>query len=47
MKNLRDTKRLNMIEQQIRTWDVLDERILDLYHQVEREDFVVDTAHRN
>ena len=29
-----------MIEQQIRTWEVLDPVVLDLLHQVPREDFV-------
>lgn len=32
--------RFNMIEQQIRPWDVLDLEILDLLAQVKREDFV-------
>jgi protein-L-isoaspartate(D-aspartate) O-methyltransferase len=32
--------RYNMIEQQIRTWDVLDQRILDLVARVPREHFV-------
>jgi protein-L-isoaspartate(D-aspartate) O-methyltransferase len=32
--------RFNMIEQQIRTWDVLDQRVLDLLATVPREDFV-------
>jgi protein-L-isoaspartate(D-aspartate) O-methyltransferase len=32
--------RLNMIEQQIRTWDVLDVRVLDLLSAVRREEFV-------
>jgi protein-L-isoaspartate(D-aspartate) O-methyltransferase len=32
--------RFNMIEQQIRPWDVLELRILDLLSQVRREDFV-------
>ena len=32
--------RLNMIEQQIRTWEVLDQNVLDLIAQVHREDFV-------
>jgi protein-L-isoaspartate(D-aspartate) O-methyltransferase len=32
--------RFNMIEQQIRTWDVLDPRVLDLLSAVKREDFV-------
>jgi protein-L-isoaspartate(D-aspartate) O-methyltransferase len=34
--------RFNMIEQQIRTWEVLDQRVLDLLFQVRREDFVPD-----
>jgi protein-L-isoaspartate(D-aspartate) O-methyltransferase len=37
--------RYNMIEQQIRTWEVLDQRVLDLLHVVRREDFVP-TAYR-
>ncbi len=32
--------RFNMIEQQIRTWDVLDTDVLDLLHVVKRENFV-------
>jgi protein-L-isoaspartate(D-aspartate) O-methyltransferase len=32
--------RFNMIEQQIRTWEVLDPVVLDLLHRVPREDFV-------
>ncbi len=32
--------RHNMVEQQIRTWDVFDERVLDLMLEVPREDFV-------
>ncbi len=32
--------RFNMVEQQIRTWDVLDQRVLDLLFAVRREDFV-------
>lgn len=32
--------RFNMVEQQIRTWDVLDTQILDLLFQVRREEFV-------
>lgn len=32
--------RLNMIEQQIRTWEVLDQNILDLIAKVHREDFI-------
>ncbi len=37
--------RFNMVEQQIRTWDVLDQNILDLLFSVKREDFVP-PAHR-
>ena len=32
--------RFNMIEQQIRTWEVLDQDVLDLLFHVKREDFV-------
>ena len=32
--------RFNMIEQQIRPWDVLDAHVLDLLAAVRREDFV-------
>ena len=32
--------RFNMIEQQIRTWEVLDQRVLDLVQQIHREDFI-------
>src|SRR3954463_5288345 len=32
--------RTNMVEQQIRTWDVLDQDILDLLYLVPREEFV-------
>jgi len=32
--------RFNMVEQQIRTWDVLDTQILDLLFAVKREEFV-------
>ena len=38
--------RFNMIEQQIRTWEVLDPAVLDLLFQVKREDFVPE-AHRS
>ena len=37
--------RFNMIEQQIRTWEVLDPEVLDLLFRVKREDFVP-PAHR-
>lgn len=32
--------RFNMVEQQIRTWEVLDQNILDLLFRLHREDFV-------
>ena len=32
--------RFNMVEQQIRTWEVLDQRVLDLLLRVRREDYV-------
>lgn len=32
--------RFNMVEQQIRPWEVLDQTILDLLFQIKREDFV-------
>lgn len=32
--------RFNMVEQQIRTWEVLDQDVLDLLFSVRREDFV-------
>jgi protein-L-isoaspartate(D-aspartate) O-methyltransferase len=32
--------RFNMIEQQIRTWEVLDQRVLDILFKVRREEFV-------
>jgi len=32
--------RFNMVEQQIRTWEVLDQSVLDLLFTVKREDFV-------
>lgn len=38
--------RFNMIEQQIRPWDVLDQQVLDLLFVVKREDFVP-AAYRN
>lgn len=37
--------RINMVEQQIRTWDVLDQHVLDLLLELRREDFVPE-AHR-
>ena len=38
--------RYNMVEQQIRPWDVLDQDVLDLLFKVRREDFVPE-PHRN
>jgi protein-L-isoaspartate(D-aspartate) O-methyltransferase len=38
--------RHNMVEQQIRTWEVLDQDVLDLLYAVPREDFVP-PAYRN
>jgi protein-L-isoaspartate(D-aspartate) O-methyltransferase len=38
--------RFNMIEQQIRTWEVLDPAVLDLLFEVKREEFVPE-AHRS
>ena len=32
--------RFNMVEQQVRTWDVLDQHVLDLLFEVKREEFV-------
>ena len=38
--------RYNMVEQQIRTWDVLDQNVLDLLFSVRREDYVL-PSHRS
>jgi protein-L-isoaspartate(D-aspartate) O-methyltransferase len=38
--------RQNMIEQQIRPWDVLDQQTLDLFHTIHREDFVPEQFRR-
>ncbi|MDE2157808.1 MAG: protein-L-isoaspartate O-methyltransferase, partial [Burkholderiales bacterium] len=35
-----ETARFNMIEQQIRPWEVLDPAVLELLGNVRREDFV-------
>lgn len=32
--------RFNMVEQQVRTWEVLDQRVLDLLLRVHREEYV-------
>lgn len=37
--NLEET-RFNMIEQQIRTWSVLDDTVLELLYKMHREDFI-------
>jgi protein-L-isoaspartate(D-aspartate) O-methyltransferase len=41
-----ESARYLMVEQQIRTWEVLDQSVLDLLYQVKREDFVP-TAYRS
>jgi len=41
-----ETARFNMIEQQIRPWEVLDARVLAVLHEVHREDYVP-TKYRN
>jgi len=38
-----DEARFNMIEQQIRTWEVLDFEVLDLFNEVPREHFVAES----
>jgi protein-L-isoaspartate(D-aspartate) O-methyltransferase len=38
--------RLNMVENQVRPWDVLDGRVLDVIARVRREDFVAPTHHQ-
>ena len=40
-----DQARLNMVENQVRPWEVLDGRVLDVISKVRREDFVA-AAHR-
>lgn len=40
----RSQLRDNMVEQQIRPWDVLDESVLAVFRDAEREDFVPDPA---
>jgi protein-L-isoaspartate(D-aspartate) O-methyltransferase len=44
MKNM-ELLRRNMIEQQIRPWDVLDARVLELLTKVKREQFVAPSHH--
>ena len=41
--NASDLARFNMIEQQIRTWEVLDPVVLDLLNEVPREQFVAES----
>ena len=36
-----DQARRNMVEQQVRSWEVLDQRVLDVLGRVHREDFVL------
>lgn len=43
--NNRDHMRFNMIEQQIRPWNVLNQRVLNTFDIVNRDDFVAD-AHK-
>lgn len=38
--------RFNMIEQQVRPWNVFDERVLRLFSEIKREEFVLE-EHRN
>ncbi len=42
MQPTTDRARFNMIEQQVRTWDVLDERVLAVMRKLPREGFVPD-----
>lgn len=42
MQTTMDRARFNMIEQQVRTWDVLDERVLAVMRTLPREAFVPD-----
>lgn len=35
-----DLARHNMVEQQVRPWEVLDDRVLELFGSIQREDFV-------
>ncbi|HVK54706.1 MAG TPA: protein-L-isoaspartate O-methyltransferase [Burkholderiales bacterium] len=39
-----DQARFNMVEQQIRTWEVLDQQVLDLLFELRREEFVPSNA---
>jgi protein-L-isoaspartate(D-aspartate) O-methyltransferase len=42
MNQSNEKARFNMIEQQIRTWEVLDPKVLQLLHDVPRENFVAE-----
>ena len=44
---MNEQTRFNMIEQQIRPWDVLDETVLTLYRKTAREDFVAEPSLRS
>lgn len=41
--NSLEQARVNMVKQQVRTWDVLDPKVLDLIARIPREEFVPDT----
>lgn len=38
--------RFNMVEQQVRTWEVLDQRVLDLLGHIPRDEYVPDAMRR-
>jgi len=42
MTNTAEVAKFNMIEQQIRPWEVLDSRVLAVINEVDRQDFVQD-----
>ena len=42
MKQSTESARFNMIQQQIRPWDVFDERVLSVMMEIAREHFVPD-----
>ena len=37
--------RFNMVEQQIRTWEVLNQDVLDLLFEIKREEFLPQRSH--
>ena len=45
MNSTFDQARLNMISQQIRPWEVLDDRVLTVMSEIRRELFVPDAYH--